>query len=371
MEKHIIWLVIILMNGTLFSQKKCYEDSIDIEGYLVSDCGSKKGVVNFNDKLTFEPGSDKIVWENSMKPFTGDCESCNPMNLKTAFRLSKVENGKINGEYFVNHPSGCIQEKGFKVMGEFDGEIKMYYDTTSAIREISNFVLGKYDGTQLFFKPNGDTIAMENYKVISKGDKIESILHGLQIEYFDNGKLKSSVNYNSGELDGEYKKFNEEGILVDDRTFKKGKETGKCISYFDNGKIAFEKNWRDGVKEGYFIFYYPNDSIKSKGFYKKGIPEGIFVEYFESRQIESKIEYSKGKIIKEQYWNEYGQDVTEQRKKEQESQKQSDSSKKQKSKESKQKDTDPKDQKSTKEKGKKESKKKTKEPEQTKEEEEL
>ena len=86
-------------------------------------------------------------------------------------------------------------------MGKFDGLIEIFYDSTNAVKEIANYVLGKLDGPQLFLRPNGDTISFENYKVISKKDQIESILHGVQKLYFSNGKLESEVNYNLGQLD--------------------------------------------------------------------------------------------------------------------------------------------------------------------------
>jgi antitoxin component YwqK of YwqJK toxin-antitoxin module len=301
--------------GNTPTKKKCYEDSIDFEGYIVSDCGRKKGVTSFDDKLIVEPGTNIILWKHNQQTFTGECESCNPINEKTQFRF-KVENGNINGAYTRNYPSGCIQERGNKVMGQFDGQIELFYDTTNAPHEIANYILGKLDGPQLELTPKGDTIAFQNYKVISKGDKIESILHGVQKLYYSNGKIESEVNYNLGQLDGDYKKYSKQGILLNDRKFRKGKENGRCISYYDDGKKLLEENWKDGVKEGAFILYTPNDSIKSQEFYKKGLPEGTFIEYFDNRQMQSKVVYSKGKKINEQYWNEYGQDITEERKKE-------------------------------------------------------
>jgi antitoxin component YwqK of YwqJK toxin-antitoxin module len=319
MKNQLFWIFLLISTGSVFSQKKCYEDSIDAEGYIVSDCGRKKGVVNFDEKLMIEPGTNVILWDHNKQPFNGECESCFGHNEKTRFRF-KVENGNINGNYVSNYESGCIQERGVKVMGKFDGLIEIFYDSTNAVKEIANYVLGKLDGPQLFLRPNGDTISFENYKVISKKDQIESILHGVQKLYYSDSKLESEVNYNLGQLDGAYKKYNKEGILINDRIFKNGKENGRCISYYDDGKKMLEENWKEGVKNGAFILYLPNDSIQFKESYKKGIPDGIFEEYYENRQIKSKIEYLKGKITKEEYWNQYGQVITDEKKKEREEQ---------------------------------------------------
>ncbi|MEY4572994.1 MAG: hypothetical protein RLZ10_2264 [Bacteroidota bacterium] len=297
------------------STKKCYEDSIDFEGYIVSDCGRKKGVASFDDKLIIEPGTSIILWKHNQQPFNGECESCNPINEKTLFRLT-VENGNINGSYFRNYPSGCIQERGAKVMGQFDGQIELFYDTTNAIHEIANYVLGKLDGPQLELTPKGDTISFQNFKVLSKGDKIESVMHGVQRFYYSNGKLESEINYNLGLLDGDYKKYSKEGILINDRKFKKGKENGKCLLYYDNGKLLKEENWKDGTKDGAFILYTDKDSIKSQEFYKKGVPDGTFLEYYDNRQPQSKVIYVKGKVQTEEYWNQYGQKVKKENKNE-------------------------------------------------------
>ncbi len=369
MKNQLFWISFLLITGSVFSQKKCYEDSIDAEGYIVSDCGRKKGIVNFDEKLMIEPGTNIILWDHNKQPFNGECESCFGHNEKTRFRF-KVENGNINGNYISNYESGCIQERGVKVMGKFDGLIEIFYDTTNAVKEIANYVLGKLDGPQLFLRPNGDTISFENYKVISKKDQIESILHGVQKLYYSNGKMESEVNYNLGQLHGVYKKFNKEGILINDRNFKNGKEHGKCISYYDDGKKMLEENWNEGIKNGAFILYLPNDSIQYEENYKKGIPDGKFEDYHENRQIKSKITYLKGKITSEQYWNQYGQSITEEKKKEREEQEKAKgiNTDKKSSKKEEASDSE-KDKKSKKEKSKKESN--SKEQEKPKEEEEL
>ena len=369
MKNQLFWIFLLISTGSVFSQKKCYEDSIDAEGYIVSDCGRKKGVANFDEKLTIEPGTNVILWDHNKQPFNGECESCFGHNEKTRFRF-KVENGNINGNYVSNYESGCIQERGVKVMGKFDGLIEIFYDSTNAVKEIANYVLGKLDGPQLFLRPNGDTISFENYKVISKKDQIESILHGVQKLYYSNSKLESEVNYNLGQLDGAYKKYNKEGILINDRIFKNGKENGRCISYYDDGKKMLEENWKEGVKNGAFILYLPNDSIQFKESYKKGIPDGIFEEYYENRQIKSKIEYLKGKITKEEYWNQYGQVITDEKKKEREEQEKAKGTNTDKKSSKKEEGSDSeKDKKPKKEKSKKETN--SKEQEKPKEEEEL
>lgn len=375
--KYSFFLILILVQSAIsYGQNgkqpklKCYEDSIDLEGYIVSDCGRKKGVMSFDDKLMIDPGTNAILWNHNKQPFNGECESCYSVNEKTYFRF-KVESGQINGQYLVNHPSGCIQERGTKIMGKFDGKIELFYDSTNAIKEISNYVLGKMSGEQLFLKPNGDTISFENYKIVSKGDQIESLLHGVQRQYFSNGKMESEINYNTGLLEGNYKKYSKDGTLINDRKFKKGKESGKCISYYDNGKTMFEENWKDGIKEGDFIFYLPNDSIKFEEHYKKGVAEGTFKEYYDNRQMQSLVVYVKGKVVSEKYWNEYGQEITDETKTELD--KQEDTNLKKTNKNSV--DSKPKTEKKGKEeKPKAGSKKKTKEstpPEEKEEEEEL
>ena len=370
MKSQLFLISFLLIAESVFGQKKCYEDSIDAEGYIVSDCGRKKGIVNFDEKLMIEPGTNIILWDHNKQPFNGECESCFTHNEKTRFRF-KVENGNINGKYISNYESGCIQERGVKVMGKFDGLIEVFYDSTNAVKEIGNYILGKLDGPQLFLRPNGDTIAFENYKVISKKDQIESILHGVQKLYYSNGKLESEVNYNLGQLDGIYKKYTKEGILINDRNFKNGKEHGKCISYYDDGKKMLEENWKEGVKNGAFVFYFPNDSIKFQENYVKGIPQGWFKENYDNNQKKSEVLYEKGKVIKEQYWNEYGQDLTKEKKEEREAQEKAQGSKtdKKSSKKVENTESEKSEKKSAKEKSSK--KEKNKEEVKPKEEEEL
>lgn len=79
------------------------------------------------------------------------------------------------------------------------------------------FTLGKdiQHGTWL----NVDT---ETGKVLSRSLFLKGKNHGLSIEYWKNGNIKTESPYENGFLNGELKRYNKKGVLVKGKVFEKG-----------------------------------------------------------------------------------------------------------------------------------------------------
>ena len=72
-------------------------------------------------------------------------------------------------------------------------------------------------------------------------------------EYYSNGKLKSSCDYNKeGKLDGLCKRYSAQGYLVKEETYKDNATTGITREYHDNedGELKAEGQYKFGKKDG-------------------------------------------------------------------------------------------------------------------------
>lgn len=139
--------------------------------------------------------------------------------------------------------------------------------------------------------------------------------------YYDNGKLKSSGQYNSktnekdglwefyndkgqlkmegqlknGQYDGEWKTYNDKGQLFTVGTFENGKESGTWKTYYDNGKLKKIANFSDGKREGKFKLYHDNGKLKLIGMFENRKQIGEWKNYHENGQLKEFGEFADGK----------------------------------------------------------------------------
>jgi len=307
--KFCLFILSVLIINSVNAQRKCYEDSLDRQGYVFSPCNSRSKLIDYDEKLMTEPGTGIMLYQSSLRPFTGYCQRCF-FNGKLEFKM-QVTNGKKDGYYLLNYKSGCPQKIGLEIMGIRHGSYKEFYDSTENLKLNQHFKNGKLDGTQLRFTENGDTIALENYTL--------DLLNGLQRSYFSNGKLNLQITYKNGRMDGKYLKYDSKGTLLDDITYSNGKRHKKAYRYFDNGNLMIEESWNHGKKHGEFKYFYPSGKMSSYEKYVNGKEDGEFEEKYKNGMTKRNAVYKKGKLICEKKYNEYGDEIKE--KKEEESDK--------------------------------------------------
>ncbi len=121
--------------------------------------------------------------------------------------------------------------------------------------------------------------------------------NGLWRSYYENGKLKNSVTYNDGKVDGIafffYNDNNEtkqaEVIYKDDVI------QGVYQEFYQNGAQKATLNYEDGKLDGDAEFYYPSGRIKIKGQYKNNEKKGKWLFYSENGEIINKEKMKKNK----------------------------------------------------------------------------
>ncbi len=97
-----------------------------------------------------------------------------------------------------------------------------------------------------------------------------SAQNGVINSYFANRKLRESISYVNGILDGTCYYFYENGNLKEEKTFSKGRMNGWWISYFDSGLKSQEVYTRDGIRDGLMKIFYDNGALKEVRTYEAG-----------------------------------------------------------------------------------------------------
>lgn len=96
---------------------------------------------------------------------------------------------------------------------------------------------------------------------------------GNYVSYYENGQIKSDVNYREGVLTGNFKYFHPNGKISKEGTYFAGKEDGLVKCYFENGELKRSTDFNFGKKDGL-----------EKIFNEKG-------------ELTYEIEYKDGKVI--------------------------------------------------------------------------
>lgn len=93
----------------------------------------------------------------------------------------------------------------------------------------------------------------------------------IDTSYHENGAIKYIGARNEmRERIGLWKNYYNDGQLKSVINYQKGREHGKWITYHSTGNISSEGNFKDGSKVGEWKYYYPNGKIKTIVNYQTG-----------------------------------------------------------------------------------------------------
>lgn len=195
----------------------------------------------------------------------------------------------------------------FDAKGNRHGLWKGTHEKSKRPRYEGNFVNGKETGIFKYFDDTkaGTVIATRDF---SKGDGSCYVIMYNQ----KSNKVSEGLLNKNKENEGEWKYYHQDSPqLMSVETFKNGKLSGKSIVYYKNGKTASETHYKDGIKEGIFkrysedgivleeipyknnqfsgkvIYRDINGKVISEGIYEKGLKKGIWKFY------------ENGKLVKE------------------------------------------------------------------------
>lgn len=283
---------------TEVKKKNCYDklDSRKGQRFAEWECGKLAGVIDCNEKLTYDEDSKLILSGTHATPFTGTCETCHNNGLLER-RITFV-NGKEHGIDTTTYSSGCKQVIRNYFQGQENGQWLYYFDSTEAIAWEMNYSYGQKHGKHIWLTRAGDTSRIEFYN--------NGLLHGTKKLYYSKSRIEKEINYVNGLMDGAFRHYTIEGVLLDEIMYKAGKKNGECKYYYDDGKLLRTEKWTMDVKDGEFKTFYYQGHLQTMETYKKGVLEGWWEERWPDDKLKRKALYKKGEIIEEYKYDEHG-----------------------------------------------------------------
>lgn len=147
-----------------------------------------------------------------------------------------------------------------------------------------------------FFHPDGKT-------QMSEGRYLKKKKAGQWKIWDESGILRSDENYQDSLLDGISKYYYDNGKLIKTETYKKGVKDGAFEEYHKNGKKRMQGTYAADAYNGPFKAWFENGLLEREGEYLKGAEHGAWYFYNETGSPKMSVHYSKGKIIRKVYIN--------------------------------------------------------------------
>lgn len=175
------------------------------------------------------------------------------------------------------------QFKDDKPIGTF-----FYYDElgkmTSSLKHKGDTAYGK------FFHING--------KLLGEGIYVNQKKQG-EWRYYDNVGLLSSVeNYNLGKLHGEKLVYYTSGAIARKEVYVEGLIQGEVKDFFEDGIVKYEANYIDGNPDSTVIYYHPNGKNRIVGRFKDAVRHGKWTYYNDLGVTTSWEFYRLGDLVK-------------------------------------------------------------------------
>lgn len=226
--------------------------------------------------------------------------------IRTSLNFLGGEHDGYNKECY---PSGKTKIEATYLEGEFNGDYREFYEN-GVLSEEYTYVNGKPKGPFKTYYYTGQIETEGTYDENSKRVGIEK-------SYHFNGQLSSIEQYSGGELEGESKYYDVDGVLYSTFVYKnkrvasmkyfnkageqissvevpKGKQV--IIGYHPEGKIAGEGSYYDNCLQGKWKYYDRNGVLESEKEYKTGILDGEYKTYHPNGQIEEVYKMKQGKM---------------------------------------------------------------------------
>jgi len=190
-------------------------------------------------------------------------------------------------EVVETHPDGS-KKKVIRYAGQKTNLVsEVFYFPDGKTQSAKNFKKGKPDGAQTVYNLGGIMIQETNYA--------DSVRHGTDKLWYDDGQLKSEGQYENGEPVGKFVSYFQDGKVSIEVAFKEGKKDGEETEYHPNGNKKRVRTFVLGDQEGPQLEFFLNGNPKSEYIYVNNALNGPFKVYSEKtgKVVESG-EYLKG-----------------------------------------------------------------------------
>ncbi|HYW95143.1 MAG TPA: hypothetical protein VE870_06125, partial [Bacteroidales bacterium] len=111
-------------------------------------------------------------------------------------------------------------------------------------------------------------------------------------EYYDNGGIKVEAEVINDTLaNGLYKEYTPDGYLEKVYTYVMGKREGPAVTYYNNGKLRTKLQFRNNQLHGQAKMYYKTGELYRVTDYVDGNAEGIRTSYYKNGKVMAEVPY--------------------------------------------------------------------------------
>jgi len=161
-------------------------------------------------------------------------------HTETMITTEKRQDEKLAKELSITKPTlrSPIEptEKNTTIDTSDPDNVKEYY-ASGNIRRITALRDSKKHGVEKLYFDSKDK------KVSKESSYFTGTKHGRQMEFFDNGKIKSVVNYQNDKEHGLAKYYYTNGKVKSECRYKEGKKMGQEKTFDEDGTLKEMKNW--------------------------------------------------------------------------------------------------------------------------------
>ncbi len=270
-----------------------------LEGNLVNEKLNGKYIEYYDNGKKLEEADYKDgVITGTFKSWYGNG------NLKSE---GAYKNGLKEGEWKYYHEEGYLNNSGNYKAGKEDGIWKSLDQEGKVFSELK-YSGGKIEGDANFYDDGKLWSVLtfgkgnikkykyydKNNKVISEGVEKNGVLD-LKSFYADGSRFRERI-YKDGIAMGKCTTWNMYGNTESLEYYADDEQDGKQQYYFDDGTLKSEINYKAGVLEGLAVYYYKNGVISSQGWYKDDNKRGEWREYNPDGVISSTDYYQNGEL---------------------------------------------------------------------------
>ena len=202
--------------------------------------------------------------------------------------LNKTDpSGKKQGQWIKRAPDNTVIYEGFFKDNYPVGEFKRYYDD-GTLRSVLNY------------SDNGNTadarIYHQNGYLAATGRYINRKKEGLWQFYSEitNGYRVSEEMYSGNIRHGISVKLYPDGTIAEKINYVNDTAQGEWVKHYANGNICLKSNLLDGKINGKFEAWFENGNLQFSGEYVNDKREGTWYVYEKDGTLKYKMEYSKG-----------------------------------------------------------------------------
>jgi antitoxin component YwqK of YwqJK toxin-antitoxin module/Tfp pilus assembly protein PilF len=276
-------------------------------------------------------GTPKCEYNLIMGSYDGTYKSWYP-NGKPESAYFYTDNLKT-GRWVNYHYNGTISSEGENnLKGNIVGKSLTFDRNGKLLSAEKEYVEGMLTGYYTLYFTNGSEQVKRSYvqdtlkKIESYDDKgqllYSAVTSGDSLyfkSFYGDGILLLEGLLISGKNEGNWKKFNPLGMLIEDYNYHNGWQSGPQKKYFANGMINEEFSCDSNNIIGPYKAYYISGHIQTTANYvKKGVA-GELITYFENDSVNSRYFYKNGtlcgrsfiynpdgKIASEEFYNDEG-----------------------------------------------------------------